>query len=706
MTEEDFPTSPSKRRRTESPPPHVMTDSVPAIPGIGLAASEATEGDDRKADMVPTVAADTEASGMIEEVETTTGSEAGLLDILMAQVEAQAGPGKQEHAEQQDVASTVQEETRAPEASVRQEVSSVLPSIPVEAAPSTRTAGAQPLEPSIQQVQASPKPVITAAGNQATEGALLNEEPAAQETTVPAESEDPEQIPPSIDHAVVTPQQWAAVDPVQAPSAALELSATQLELQQPPAEKEWETDSSPYSSSTDSSDSSDSEDDDDGDYPLLSPSEQARVLMEDGGSDDEGGKTKGSGGSVKTANEKAEEVIPKPDITITPEMRIEELGNVEAVVEGNVLIKGRTTGEYQVLESGSVLCSADRTVLGVVADTMGRVEQPLYTIRFTNDAAIAEAGLAEKGTKVFYVHDHSTFVFTQPLKGIKGSDASNFHDEEVGDDEMEFSDDEKEAEHKRVLKLKRRGVDIDAAGNVGGRGARAGRGSRGRDRGGRGRGRGGFQPTMPAHPENAFSSTAEATSLNYDDGEVNEYEPLRRPSAMEEQPQQSGFAQSPPQQHQPQDNRRGVHRGRGQHNRGRGGRGGRGGFQQNYSQQQTSPIHETSPQQFQPPNYGYGQQQQPSWMAAVPPPPGVHMPNFFTPSASTFPYGNGQVNGYSQAPGTYAPNYTQQQGYGQPGQPYVNGWTNQQNVVQQMQQQMEEFRRQQQGGGQNGMNYG
>lgn len=41
---------------------------------------------------------------------------------------------------------------------------------------------------------------------------------------------------------------------------------------------------------------------------------------------------------------------------------------------------------------------------------------------------------------------------TAPLKAMKGSDASNKFDEEVDDVELEFSDDEKEMEHKRMLK--------------------------------------------------------------------------------------------------------------------------------------------------------------------------------------------------------------------------------------------------------------
>ena len=225
-------------------------------------------------------------------------------------------------------------------------------------------------------------------------------------------------------------------------------------------EAEFELDSSPLesdSSSDRSTDTSSSDDSDADDYEMLSPAEQARRLMaEDGGSDGDG---KGKGRKAiaevpRTLNEKLDEFVPKPTVAVTEDMKIEELGLVENMVENLALIKANTSGEYQVLESGSLLCLQDRTVIGVVSETLGRVQQPYYSVRFTNATAITEAGI-EKGTKVFYVTQHSTTVFTQPLKAFKGSDASNLHDEEVGDDELEFSDDEAEAEHKRQIKQQR-----------------------------------------------------------------------------------------------------------------------------------------------------------------------------------------------------------------------------------------------------------
>ncbi|PGG96195.1 H/ACA ribonucleoprotein complex non-core subunit NAF1 [Blastomyces parvus] len=337
---------------------------------------------------------------------------------------------------------------------------------------------------------------------------------------------------------------------------------------------EWEMDSSPYESSSSDSSSDDSDDDDDssGEYDLLDPEEQARILMAaEGGSDDEGdGKNKAA--HVRTANEKPEEIVPKPDITITPDMKVELLGNVETIVENVILIKANISGEYQVLESGSVLCLADLSVIGMVSETLGRVEQPLYTVRFPNEESIKEAKL-EKGTPVFYVVDHSTFVFTQPLKGLKGSDASNFHDEEVGDEEIEFSDDEAEAEYKRQLKQKRQQKKD-------GRRDASGPGRPRRDRPG---------------PSGLGSYQVNYDDINTEDG----YTPLSRPKNFHEM---IGNSEAPTEESQPRNqfaerhSRGGRGRGRGRGSD-RGGRGrGRGGSYQKHGDDHQRPQQ----QQHQP----------------------------------------------------------------------------------------------------------
>lgn len=321
------------------------------------------------------------------------------------------------------------------------------------------------------------------------------------------------------------------------------------DAQQEGEQPEWEADSSPYESSSESS-SSDSDSDDDsedgGDYALLGIEETARLLMAaDGEGDMDGdgtGKSKGTGAVLRTKNEIPEEVIPKPDVTITPEMKIERLGNIEFVVESTIVIKSQTPGEVQVLDSGSVLCKEDRTVIGALAEVLGNVRSPMYTVGFPSEEEVKELGLVA-GTPIYYSVEHAQYVFTQPLKEVKGTDASNLHDEELPADEMEFSDDEKEAEYKRAQKNKRRGGKA---------------------------GRGGREQSATSH---APSSLASGAGLNYDDDEDGPYKPLARPPGYG----QGGPPTLPPLPPKPETGFSPSRGGRGHGHRG-AHRGGRGDF--------------------------------------------------------------------------------------------------------------------------------
>lgn len=351
------------------------------------------------------------------------------------------------------------------------------------------------------------------------------------------------------------------------------------------ADPEFEYNSSPYESSSDvvsiAASSDDSSDDSAEDYELLDPVEQARRLMEgDGGSDNEEAGKGSTNGQVRTLNEKPEEVIEIPNIQVTNEMKIEELGNVERIVDNLILIKANTTGEYQVLEAGSLLCLEDRTVVGVVAETLGRVQEPRYCVTFTNAETITNFRIV-KGSLIFYVATHATFVFTKALKSVKGSDASNIHDEEVGDDEAEFSDDEAEAEHKRKKKTQQQE-------------RKAARGGSARGRAGLANGAGSRRPSEPSH----------VPALKYDDADGDEelYTPLTRPShlaqsgyqgTVETEFPQEGYSKAP-----------GGFRGRGHRGRGMSrGRGDRRGHQNGQHHQiQTIPdLSLPPPPQFRVP---------------------------------------------------------------------------------------------------------
>lgn len=316
---------------------------------------------------------------------------------------------------------------------------------------------------------------------------------------------------------------------------------------------------------------------------MLDAETTAKILMAGEGDDDDG-KEKGQGkGGPRTHNEVKDDVVPKPDVKVTEDMKITLLGIVERTVENLVLVQGATPGEYQVVESGSVLCNASREVIGAVFETLGKVQQPMYSIAFTNATEIEDMGL-QFGTQIYYVDSHSTFVFTQPLKNMKGTDASNIHDEEVGEDEIEFSDDEKEAEYKRQKKAAKRGgrggltrTDFNSD-----RGGMRSFGAPGHD----------SRQTFVGGGASDAPQTSYGGGMSYDDDDVQDdfYQPLKRPDNLSEL--MAGAPPPPPPSRGGFDRGRG--RGRGRGDRGRGDRGrGRGGFQQR-GQHQGSPPRDSA----------------------------------------------------------------------------------------------------------------
>jgi H/ACA ribonucleoprotein complex non-core subunit NAF1 len=552
---------------------------------------------------------------------------------------------------------------------------------PVEQQPRSATPGSQPeIEKLSGQIKIPGLPSLNG-GSEHTEPTPAVHEPLADihAETVPAKEANPDEATHTPNDAFMedlktddtrlvdgpAPAEYAEVacagEVTSAPAVENSTAPADVPTEEEAEHPEWEVDSSPIESSSDdsSSDDSSSDESDEGDntYKLLSPEEQAKILMAgDAGSDDEGEKPKGSGGQIRTKNEVPEEVIPKPDVTITADMKISELGSVETIVENILLIKAKTSGEYKVLESGSVLCLEDRNVIGVVAETLGRVQQPLYSVLFTNAGEITAAGLSID-TKVFYSEQHSTYVFTQALKAYKGSDASNLHDEEVGDEEMEFSDDEAEAEHKKRVKQKKTEK----------------RGGKMQQSGGSGR----------AHPLQQQRTPYDACNgISYDDADDDgPYKPLSRPAGYadsvgrSEAPQEGSYSGERLSPNQNRDQFRG--RGRGDRGRGRGDRGrGRGGYQNHRGGSNGYSLPPPSERNQLPPS-GPGMfsqapfQLQGSGFTAVSPPI-VPPPNFFNmPSAQQYSPHQPQLPAWTQFP----PPPFSQQPY---SQPFQNGqsWPN------------------------------
>jgi hypothetical protein len=93
------------------------------------------------------------------------------------------------------------------------------------------------------------------------------------------------------------------------------------------------------------------------------------------------------------------------------------------------------------------------TKLGQIYETFGPTTQPFYQVKFSA-AFPLDPERVRVGREVFHVPTRSRFVFVNQIKAFKGSDASNVHDEEPADEELEFSDDEAEAAYRSRLKRK------------------------------------------------------------------------------------------------------------------------------------------------------------------------------------------------------------------------------------------------------------
>ncbi|KAF8600818.1 NAF1-domain-containing protein [Ceratobasidium sp. AG-I] len=159
-----------------------------------------------------------------------------------------------------------------------------------------------------------------------------------------------------------------------------------------------------------------------------------------------------SGSSKQYAGTKNEILVPEvevPDITEVPaDDVLEQIGEIMTIIDSVIVVKGNTTGVHCVLDTDSLLVFEDRKVLGKVFETFGAVKQPLYSIRFPS-AAVIDKNTFWIGRVVCHVPARSNFVFTEAIARIKGSDASNLHDEEIAEDQMDFSDDEAEAQWRR-----------------------------------------------------------------------------------------------------------------------------------------------------------------------------------------------------------------------------------------------------------------
>ncbi|TID28347.1 hypothetical protein CANINC_002525 [Pichia inconspicua] len=171
-------------------------------------------------------------------------------------------------------------------------------------------------------------------------------------------------------------------------------------------------------------------------------------------------------GPPRTKNEIVDFQVPSlpDDYKIEKETKIQLVGCISGIVEKNVLIKSFSSAEERVLSEGTVFCFEDRTPLGLLFEVFGKLQAPIYSVKF-NTIEEASNWNDKKGADVFFVVPTAEYISTSMIKKMKGTDASNFNDEELPEEEQEFSDDEKEAAAKKGKKRKKKTAKIETESN-------------------------------------------------------------------------------------------------------------------------------------------------------------------------------------------------------------------------------------------------
>ncbi|KAF5388516.1 hypothetical protein D9757_004697 [Collybiopsis confluens] len=214
------------------------------------------------------------------------------------------------------------------------------------------------------------------------------------------------------------------------------------------------------SSSEESSESLDSDPDSDSD--TSDDQDKKQKKDEDEAMDEEdSGPPPATSSYFTTRNEMSDVNITVPDIEeVGPEEQLEFVGHVLNIIDNVVIVEGLQIelargASDRALDADTLLVFEDRKVLGYIFETFGPTTQPMYQIKFSPTSYPIDQEKVCISRKVYHIPRRSNFVFTRRIQAMKGSDASNMNDEEPAEHELEFSDDEAEAEHKRNLKKKR-----------------------------------------------------------------------------------------------------------------------------------------------------------------------------------------------------------------------------------------------------------
>ena len=164
---------------------------------------------------------------------------------------------------------------------------------------------------------------------------------------------------------------------------------------------------------------------------------------------DEGTMNKYTGTRHEIINEKERKDYPIP-FDVTLEDKFEECGIVKNIIENEILMIAINNNVLKVLNLDNIIFLSDKKSIGFIDDVIGQIDNPVYAIKLY--PSIIDEKIVEKinpGDKLFFCSNRANVINAIELKNkSKGCDASNAFDEEVGEDEKDYSDDEEEVQAK------------------------------------------------------------------------------------------------------------------------------------------------------------------------------------------------------------------------------------------------------------------
>lgn len=174
--------------------------------------------------------------------------------------------------------------------------------------------------------------------------------------------------------------------------------------------------------------------------------------MEDGQPEDVGGHA-----SLHAADHELFGDFPLPDVSqilISEEETLCYAGEVQAHLEGMVVVKAPKNQKVPLNEGCVLILESARQPIGIIEDIFGPITDPLYALRFCGAQEVYDSVI--QGARIAFVERLANYIPNYEELKEKGYDANDVAAQGEDNDNVEFSDDEAEAQFKRQLKAAKR----------------------------------------------------------------------------------------------------------------------------------------------------------------------------------------------------------------------------------------------------------